>query len=392
MVRGESHTTTKVSFRVVPDSQRMRVVMGVTGQSVNQTRSAKSGAVFHSRGQAVFEAQKEIVFDGDRIVMAPAVADARVNDRLRDVSTDYDRVPLVNLVAQVLARQGHADARLASRREAEHKVARRVAEKLDEEAEKLRGEWENRLAGRVGTPLTRLALTAAPIDLQTTDSRLIGRYRLAGDMQLGAHTPRPQAPADSLVSVQLHESAVNNALNRLPLARRESDLPTLFHDVAAVFGADDVQVPDDLPADIVVRFADEEPLRVDLLDGLARVTIRLAELETDHRRWRNVMSRAYYRGVSDGLSARMVRDGHIELTGDHLRLRDQLALRAIFAKVFTERRELILTPEKVVTAPQLKGAEVTQLVIRDGWLGLAIGPKRPRPTTAEIKRTPPAWR
>jgi hypothetical protein len=229
--------------------------------------------------------------------MTPAVAEAQVADRLRDVSTDYDRVPLVNMVAQALARQGHTDARHASRREAEQKVARRVAERLDEEAEQRLAEWEQRLAVKIGAPLRRLAVGPAPIELQTTSTRLIGRYRIAGDTQPGAHTPRPLAPADSLLSVQVHESAINNALDRLPLAGREVDLPTLFADVAAVFGAENLEVPDDLPQDIMVRFADEEPLRVDLIDGQARVTIRLAELETDRRRWRNIMSRAYYRPV-----------------------------------------------------------------------------------------------
>ena len=33
------------------------------------------------------------------------------------------------------------------------------------------------------------------------------RLRLAGGEQLGAYTPRPRAPSDSLMSLQVHESA-----------------------------------------------------------------------------------------------------------------------------------------------------------------------------------------
>lgn len=375
-VNGRSQTTSQVAFRVLPDSHRLRLVLEATGQAISTTRSSKSGAVFHSRGQSWFRAQKEIIFDGGRVTMAPAVAEATVSDRLREISTDYDNVPLVNIVAQSLARQGHADARYTARREAEHKVAQRVARRLDEEAEKRLAELEARLKGVLLPPLEQLALEPTPIELQTTSQRLIGRYRLAGDLQLGAHTPRPQAPADSLLSVQLHESAVNNALNRLPLAGREVDLPTLVRDLAAVAGATDVEVPDDLPEDVVIRFPEEDALRVDLMDGLARVTICVEELETENRRWRKVMSRAYYRPESDGLKAYLAREGHLELVGERLRLRDQIALRAIFAKVFSERRTLPLTPEKVAAAPQLQPCQITQLTIRDGWLGLAIGPER----------------
>jgi hypothetical protein len=62
IVRGESLVTTQISFRTVPDPQRVRLVLEATGSSLNQTRSAKSGAVFHSRGQAWFQGQKEITY------------------------------------------------------------------------------------------------------------------------------------------------------------------------------------------------------------------------------------------------------------------------------------------------------------------------------------------
>lgn len=375
-VRGQSHTTSHVSFRMLPDDRRLRLVLEATGEVVTNTRSAKSGAVFYSNGRAWFTAQKEIVFDGRNVMLAPAVAEAYVNDRLRDVTTDYDNVPLVNLLAQSIARQGHADAHAAAQREARQKVAARAAARLDAETAERLGQLDTRVRDTVGQRLHQLALFAEPISLQTTESRLICRYRLASDMQLGAHTARPQAPADSLLSVQVHESAVNNALVQLRLAGREMDLPGVFHAVLEAVGAANVAIPDDLPEGVLVRFDDDEPLRIDLADGRACVTIRLAEIQTEDRTWRNIMSRAYYRPQPDGMTARLARDGHIELSGDRLRFRDQLALRAIFAKVFSERRSLDLMPPRLVNHPRLADCEVTQLTIRNGWIGLAIGPGR----------------
>ncbi len=382
-VKGQSQTTSEVAFRVLPDPHRLRLMLEAKGQVTTDTQSSKSGAVFYSQGQAWFTAQKEIVFDGGVLHMGPASAEARVYDNLQDVATDYDNVPVVNLLAQSIARRGHADARLDARREAEQKVARRAAARLDEEAGKHLDELKSRVQTVVGKPLEDLSLFASPISLQTTESRLVGRYRLAGDLQLGAHTARPQALADSLLSVQVHDSAVNNALGRLPLADREANLPTIFREVVQAIGGDGANVPDDLPENVTVRFAAEDPVRVELNEGRARVTLRLAELQTDGHTWRNIMAGATYRTEANGLSARMVRDGYIELTGDKLRFRDQLALRAIFAKVFSESRALELMPARIAQNEKLANHEVTQLVIRDGWIALAVGPQR----SAALART-----
>ena len=66
------------------------------------------------------------------------------------------------------------------------------------------------------------------IAAQTTVDRAIMRLRLAGDEQVGSHTPRPQAPADSLASVQIHESVLRNVVERLNLDGRTFTLPQLL--------------------------------------------------------------------------------------------------------------------------------------------------------------------
>ena len=59
------------------------------------------------------------------------------------------------------------------------------------------------------------------IGMETSADRLTMRLRLAADHQLGAHTPRPRAPSDSLASFQIHESAFNNLVSQLDLNGRK---------------------------------------------------------------------------------------------------------------------------------------------------------------------------
>ena len=67
---------------------------------------------------------------------------------------------------------------------------------------------------------------------EASPARLTVRLRVASPNQLGGHTARPQAPSDSLGSVQVHESAINNALDQLHLASRTFTLPELYQHLA----------------------------------------------------------------------------------------------------------------------------------------------------------------
>ena len=76
-------------------------------------------------------------------------------------------------------------------------------------------------------PLVKLSLEPTILDAQTTKERLTMRLRVAGEDQLGSNTPRPQAPSDCLISFQIHESMINNALSRLQLEGKTFTLPSL---------------------------------------------------------------------------------------------------------------------------------------------------------------------
>src|SRR4029077_9003575 len=108
--------------------------------------------------------------------------------------------------------------------------------------------------------------------------------------------------------------------------------------------------------------------------------------ELDHAEkntWKNFEVRGYYRPSDNQQEANLVRDGNLELVGERLKLGDQIALRGIFAKVLSRNRQLSLVNKQLLLRPQLADLQVTQFVIQDGWIGVALGPKsdnlRPAP-------------
>ena len=177
--------------------------------------------------------------------------------------------------------------------------------------------------------------------------------------------------------MQVHETALNNILDRLNLAGRRIELRELYKEVTAIFNKNAPPPPDDLPEDVYVTFMESDPVRVDCEDGRVRLTIRMALLEHGKSKWRNFTVRGYYAPSANQLDANLARDGVIELIGDRLRVADQIALRGIFSRVLSRNRTLSLINKQLAIAPELQDQQVTQLVIHDGWIGVALGPKAP---------------
>jgi hypothetical protein len=86
--------------------------------------------------------------------------------------------------------------------------------------------------------------------------------------------------------------------------------------------------------------------------------------------------KVFYRPQADGLSAQLVRDGTIQLSGYGLGAAGQVGLRGVFSRMFSREKPLRLLPESLVDDERLADLSVTQLVIEDGWIGLAVGPRR----------------
>src|SRR5690606_20129030 len=106
--------------------------------------------------------------------------------------------------------------------------------------------------------------------------------------------------------------------------------------------------------------------------------------------WNNFTVQAYYVPDYSTLDAKLVRDGIIELMGERLNFRDQIALRGIFAKVLAKDRTFNLVHEKVARDPRLQSLKIDRFVIEDGWIGLSVaGPEVNHKHVAGERHSPP---
>ena len=385
-VRGNSVTLSRVSMQLVPDQYHVKMALQVAGEVSSRTASTSGPATFFNNGWVEYLARKPLQVDLDGVHLSPTEVDVLSNTRLRDVRTKLDDIPLIGLFAQDVARRQHGQRRAAADREVKQKVVARVRQRVDSEAEARFGKVSEQLKQRVLVPVRALDLEPTVLHAQTTPQRFILRLRLAGKDQLASHTPRPQAPGDSLASFQAHESAMNNALGRLALDGKTFTLPELTRHVADRLNTNELWETAPDQEDVAITFAKEDAVAVCCVDGCVVLRLSIARLRKASRTWKDFQVRATYRPRVEGLTAELYRDGIINLSGRRLNLGSQIALRGVFARIFAKQRPLSVVPEKLAGDERLADLGVTQLRIEDGWIALALGPRREALASRSVRR------
>jgi hypothetical protein len=372
-VSGNSRTLNRLHLRVIPDDRKIRLGLEAHGVVHSNTGASSGPVTIYNQGETTYVGRKLVLISPTGLHVWPAVAEANAASSTKGIESKYDSIPLLNSIVRNMAQTQQDEAYDQAMTEVEVRVEETVRQRLDKEANprinKLSQDYVKRLQG----PLERLDLSPTPISLSTTEDRAIVRFRVAGDKQLGAHTPRPCAPSDSLASVQVHESVLNNAADQLGLNGETFALPELHHTIADKLGLT-TPVPDDLPEDARVTFAEEDAVLIRCDDGKIWVTLSIAELSQGRRSFKNFKATAIYHLVSHGLHTELERDGVVRLVGKRLSLGDQIALRGIISKIFTQNRRPQVISAEQAADPRMAGLRVSQLVVVDGWIGLAIAP------------------
>lgn len=374
--QGQRATSTDMQVRLIPDPHRARLALDVRGQIYSRTTSSSGPATFLTNSLGSYIARKPIQLDLDGIRVAPAEVRVSNDMRLLGVRTEFDGLPLLGSLVNSVARSQHEQHQPAANAEIRARIYHEAKSRIDREADARLADVSRRLRTKLLEPMRRLRLDPVLIDAETNEDRLNMRIRLAGESQLGSHTPRPRAPADSLASLQLHESAINNVLDRLDLDGRTFTLAELSQHVSRMLNMDDwLNVGPD-HEDVSITFAAANAVTVHCQEGRVGVTLLIERLRHERRVWRDFEVQAFYRPETQGITAELVRDGVIQLSGDRLPLGSQIALRGIFVRIFSNRRPWDILPRDIAENPKLADLEVTQFAVDDGWIGLALGPRR----------------
>ena len=119
----------------MPDANRVRMALEVTGEVAALTSSTSGPATFFNDSDALYAARKPLEIDQKGIKLLPSEVDVHHETRLRDVATDFDGIPLIGWMVRGVARSQHEMARPQANEEARSKVASKARQRIDAEAQ-----------------------------------------------------------------------------------------------------------------------------------------------------------------------------------------------------------------------------------------------------------------
>ncbi len=371
---GNSDVNTSLSVRLNPDPSAWNINLDLNGKIQSQTRSSRGPATFFNSSMADVATSRAIRITAQGVQVQGNQADVTSQDSLRGLETNYDDLPFVGDMVRYFAQKEFREKRGPARRILQRTIATQTDAEFDKQLDSQLQKAELSIEQKLIGPLRNLDLNPMVTDLQTTTNRLIARYRLASDNSLAANTPRPQAPSDSLISIQMHQSAMNNGFSQLGLSHRDWTLLELTQNLAKQFGQEPVtSLSDEIPADVLIRFDGERPILVEFLDGRLWLTLRIAVLTQPGRiELTDFVIRTSYVPAATGLEAELVREGPISVDGDRISARERIPLRIIFAKVFEARSKIPMVSPELLKDPRTAGLAISQLVLEENWLAIAV--------------------
>ena len=218
-------------------------------------------------------------------------------------------------------------------------------------------------------------LEPEPVQISTTENQILMRYRLAGRDQMAASTARPREMPDSLMSMQIHESAINNVVTRFEFGGKKLNTQELIDYINKMFQTElsTKELDDNKTANF--EFAPFDPIRIDFDEGKVELVINLKSFQVGKgKQWKRLTVKAVYDAqIESGFNIKLIQteDG-LHLKGRRLNPTDKIAIRLICGALFPEELSVRLMPEHLGSQLSVNTLQATQFVLSDGWLGISV--------------------
>ena len=408
-VRGTACSQGGLTFCTYPCYDQISVGVQLAGYINSNTKSYKKPVVVSSTGRTNYVANKQVLISDDQFLLAAANADASTKTRTRSVRKTGGKFGrrIVERIARKKVAESKSQSERIAARHAEERIENKFDAQMKEVLNKARGRYENELR----PPLVRVGMFPDYLRMSSDSDSISVEATLASYKQISTGDLPPQLMLQDDLTVQLHETAINNFLPILlsgVMIQQESEEvpPTLKgevpdwlkkvsqdKDLAKDPTAESVKIPNFKPWSF--KLNETHPVSVSFDDQKLTIRIRIAQLITIEKGEEQILKNwdliIAYRVIQDGNGLLIQRDGPIQVLptgfdpawfGDP-RWKDKLSgeqvgIRRNLEKNLNKRAEAGGFPSEIkipaVKLPKPNGVKETlvlqQFDCDDGWLTL----------------------
>jgi hypothetical protein len=399
-VYGNQVTNTSVGINLVPAGNMAQFEIVANGFVNSNTSGYTDRATIFTQGNHHFIASKGVAFDGERFWTQPA----RISVNPNNMTTGADvnmRLPLFHGLADRIAVRKAEEQRGESEAIAASRVQDKVLPKFNAEVDQQfgpGGKSNSQLAEKMAN-LKELGLFPDAKSWSTTDSELRGAARLMEASELGGSDPNPALFLGRGISLLLHQTMINNAIDRLDFAGKTmtddeirakieqqistllgrewkfSNEPTPVSEPAAVSEPKPETEGEGEPLPRTLVFDKNDPIRADVGDGALVITIRAGFKQEGKEDIPTQVITIPLRFSVDMKNVVINRDrisiAAAEGGGGARQLASAGVIRRKMSQAFPEQREI--NRVRYVEREQRRvQAAVTRIRALDGWLSVSF--------------------
>lgn len=265
-VRGTALTSGKVAFASYESDDQMTLDIQLAGHITTNTVGYKKPVRVKTTGHTNYAASKRLTFSDERFHATTAQVSARTRNHTYSVQKTGGKLGkrLIEKIAWKKVRESKAKGE----RIAAQKARRRVSAGFDERVLEALTNGRVKYEDRFRMPMLRRGFAPEQMHFASTGGTLMAQVSLATGKQISTDALPPDKDPDNDVTVQVHETAVNNylpfLLSGVGMSQQSEDEPQqLEGDVPewlrkAAEATEDVEVP--TPAE-AAREAPQEPFK-----------------------------------------------------------------------------------------------------------------------------------
>ncbi len=406
-VSGCARTNAWVTAQLIPNRNGVTMDVLLNGQTVTQATAQKRKVYVRTQGNTDIVATKRLFATLEGMYAAPAVAHAATLQRTCGVCIDRC-LKVGNRLITRIARRKAEQSRLRAQNLQSQEAREKIAERMDQQADEMIQQANQRLQqlqARIQDALQgREHLRPQNVSLRSTTEKILADGTMTAGRFLGAPSNPPNVGEKSDLTLQIHQSAINNALksilsgikldnermvsimeqNGMPIPDELKPKPVVQEPTLA--STEDDQSDEDADEDAEedeawsITFDTRQPATVQFVEGKVRIAIRGRKFTQGEQEVKEPIEvGATYRlrrDLQGRLEARMV--GEVEIA--FVNSPGRLNTRQLAYKTFIKRKTgpLFRRTFSINDLPegQLKD-QARQLLVDEveatrGWLAIAL--------------------